>query len=171
MKKLLPILVFAAAGLAQVTKPSVEGIAHLARIETTVACSGAIKPGSVEAIHKMGFVSIINLRVPTEPGAGIDDEAAAAKAAPIRFFSLPFDGAKPDASVVDRFLTVIAEPGVQPAFIHCSGGNRAAMMWFVKRVLIDHWDTDRAMEEAAQLGLTSESLKAFALDYIKAHKK
>jgi len=81
MKKLLPILVFAAAGLAQVTKPSVEGIAHLARIETTVACSGAIKPGSVEAIHKMGFVSIINLRVPTEPGAGIDDEAAAAKSA------------------------------------------------------------------------------------------
>jgi len=38
-------------------------------------------------------------------------------------------------------------------------------------VLIDKWDTDRAMEEAAQLGLTSESLKAFALDYIKAHKK
>ena len=41
----------------------------------------------------------------------------------------------------------------------------------IKRVLVDKWDTDRAVEEATQLGLTSSGLKTFALDYIQAHKK
>jgi hypothetical protein len=44
-------------------------------------------------------------------------------------------------------------------------------MWLIKRVLIDKWDTDRAVEEATQLGMTSPVLKSFALDYTQTHKK
>jgi hypothetical protein len=44
-------------------------------------------------------------------------------------------------------------------------------MWMIKRALIDKWDTDKASEEAAQLGLTNPQMKAFALDYIQSHKK
>ena len=93
----------------------------------------------------MGFASIINLRLATEPGADIDAEAAAAKAAGINFVHLPFNGSMPDPAVADRFLKIITEPGNQPAFIHCASGNRAAAMWLIKRVLIDKWDNDRAI--------------------------
>ena len=103
--------------------------------------------------------------------ADIDAEAAAAKAAGINFVHLPLNGNAPDPAVADRFIKAIAEPGNQPAFIHCATGNRAAAMWLIKRVLIDKWDNDRASEEAAQLGLTSPALKTFALEYIQAHKK
>jgi hypothetical protein len=41
----------------------------------------------------------------------------------------------------------------------------------IKRVVVDKWDTDRASEEATQLGLTSSALKTFALDYIQSHRK
>ncbi len=68
-------------------------------------------------------------------------------------------------------MKTITEPGTQPAFIHCASGNRAAAMWMIKRVLVDKWDNDRALDEATQLGLTSPVLKTFALDYIQAHKK
>ena len=34
-------------------------------------------------------------------------------------------------------------------------------MWFIKRVLIDKWDTEKAMTEAAALGFTSQPLKTF----------
>jgi hypothetical protein len=44
-------------------------------------------------------------------------------------------------------------------------------MWLIKRVLVDKWDNDRALEEASQLGSISPVRKAFALDYIQAHKK
>ena len=160
-----------AAAQSQVKKSTVEGITNFAQVETTVACAGAVKPEAVAGIKKMGFASIINLRLDSEPGADIDAEAAAAKAAGINFVHLPFNGSMPDPAVADRFLKIITEPGNQPAFIHCASGNRAAAMWLIKRVLIDKWDNDRAMEEAAQLGLTSPALKTFALDYIQAHKK
>jgi uncharacterized protein (TIGR01244 family) len=159
------------AAQAQVKKGTVEGITNLAQVETTVACAGAITPASVAGIKKMGYASLINLRMASEEGADIDAEAAAAKAAGIRFIHLPLNSAKPDPAVADEFLKVIVEPGVQPAFIHCHSGNRAAAMWLIKRVMIDKWDTDRASEEAAQLGLTNPGLKKFALDYVAAHKK
>jgi uncharacterized protein (TIGR01244 family) len=140
-------------------------------VKTTVACAGAVTPASVAGIKKMGFASIINLRLATEQEADIDGEAAAAKAAGINFVHIPFNGAAPDAAVADRFIKTITEPGNEPAFIHCASGNRAAAMWLIKRVLIDKWDNDRASEEATQLGLTNSGLKTFALDYIQSHKK
>jgi uncharacterized protein (TIGR01244 family) len=160
-----------AGAQSQVKKSAVEGITNFAQVETTVACAGAVKPGSVAGIKKMGFASIINLRLASEQGADIDAEAAAAKAAGINFVHLPFNGTIPDPAVADQFLKIITEPGNQPAFIHCASGNRAAAMWLIKRVLIDKWDNDRALEEATQLGLTSSALKTFALDYIQAHKR
>ena len=39
-------------------------------------------------------------------------------------------------------------------------------MWFIKRVVGDGWDTDRAMAEAEMIGLRSEALKAFATEYV-----
>ena len=160
-----------AAAQSQVKKSSVPGITNFAQVETTVACAGAVTPEAVAGIKKMGFASIINLRLDTEKGADIEAEAAAAKTAGINFVHLPLSGSMPDPAVADRFLKVIAEPGNQPAFIHCASGNRAAAMWLIKRVLIDKWDNDRAAEEATQLGLTSSALKTFAFDYIQAHKK
>jgi uncharacterized protein (TIGR01244 family) len=159
------------AAQSQVKKSTIPGITNFAQVETTVACAGAVTPASVAGIKKMGFASIINLRLANEQGADIDGEAAAAKAAGINFVHLPFNGSAPDPAVADRFIKTITEPGNEPAFSHCASGNRAAAMWLIKRVLIDKWDNDRASEEATQLGLTSSALKTFALDYIQAHKK
>jgi uncharacterized protein (TIGR01244 family) len=160
-----------ATAQSQVRKDAVPGITNLARIETTVACAGAIKPEAVADIKKMGFASIINLREASEPGANVEAEEAAAKAAAIKYAHIPFSNASPSPAAVDRFLQVITQPGQEPAFIHCAGGGRAATMWFIKRVLVDKWDTDRAMAEATQLGLSNERAKTFALGYIESHKK
>lgn len=156
---------------AQVKKSTVPGVTNFAQVETTVACAGAATPASLAGIKNMGFAAVINLRLATEPGADIEAGAAAAKAAGINFVHLPFSGAAPDPAVADQFLKIIAEPANQPAFIHCASGARAAAMWFIKRVMIDKWENDRAMEEAVQLGLASQGLKTFALDYVQTHKK
>jgi uncharacterized protein (TIGR01244 family) len=155
----------------QVTKETVPGVANFARLETTVACAGAVKVEAVPEIKKMGFASIINLRQASEPGADIDAEAAAAKTAGIRFYHIPFNGQSPDPMAADKFLDAITSKGSEPAFIHCAGGNRAAAMWLVKRLAVDHWDADRATAEATALGLTSPALKQFAYDYAQTHKR
>ena len=174
VRLIVPVVVMAisvAMAQSQVKKSTIEGVTNFAQVETTVACAGAVTPSAVAGIKKMGFASIINLRLDNEKGADIDAEAAAAKAAGINFVHLPLSGSMPDPAVADRFLKIIAEPGNQPAFIHCASGNRAAAMWLIKRVLIDKWDNDRALEEASQLGSISPVMKTFALDYIQVHKK
>jgi protein tyrosine phosphatase (PTP) superfamily phosphohydrolase (DUF442 family) len=77
----------------------------------------------------------------------------------------------PDPKVADAFLEAITSKGAEPAFIHCAGGNRAATMWLIKRLVVDRWDEDRAVKEATALGQTSVALRQFALDYAKTHKR
>lgn len=160
-----------ATAQSQVKKETVPGITNFAEIETTVACAGAVVPSAVADIKKMGFKAIFNLRLPTEKGANVEGEAAAAKEAGINYVYLPLNGRSPDPTVVDNFLKEITLPGNQPALIHCASGNRASALWLIKRVMVDGWETERAMNEATQLGAMSDTMKNFALDYIQTHKK
>src|SRR5580765_4778717 len=99
------------ASAQQVTKPTVPGAANFAKLETTVACGGATTPEAVPELKKMGYKSIINLRLPTEAGANVEAEADAAKTAGIKFYNIPFSGQSPDPAVADKFLTTITAPG------------------------------------------------------------
>ena len=162
------------ASAQQVTKESVPGVTNFARVETTVACGGVIKPAAIAELKERGYKSVFDLQLPTEPGADIDGEAAAAKAAGITFVHVPFQPSAPDTSSVDKFLAAVSQKANEPAFIHCAGGNRAAGFWFIKRVLVDKWDIDRATKEAEGLGLASAPtapMKQFVLSYVESHKR
>jgi len=171
MKKLLIATLFLVIWSVQaqenVVREDVDGIVNFDLIPTTVACAGAITPDSDADIKDLGFASIINLRQASEEGANVEAEAAAAAAVGIHYVHLPFGGPDLDPGVADRFLETITGPNTEPAFIHCAGGGRAAMMWFIKRVVVDQWDVDTAMQEAEALGLSPQSrLREFALDYV-----
>ena len=121
-------------------------------------------------MKKLGYASVINLRVATEPGAEIDASAAAAQAAGLRFIHLPFNASSPDPMLVDKFIAAITDAKNQPAFIHCASANRAATLWMVKRMVVDKWDADRAATEATALGMTSAALKAYAIEQAQARR-
>ena len=112
------VALMASAPSAQVVKQEVPGIRNFAKVESTVACAGAITPAAIPEIKNMGYASIINLRLATEQGTDIDANIAAAKAAAMPYYHIPFSTAAPDPAVVDTFLKTITAPGVQPAFIH-----------------------------------------------------
>lgn len=171
-------LMFAAAAAAlltatlaaQVQKKEMAGIRNYSRVDATVGCGGAVDPAAMAALKKEGYVSVINLRLPTEEGANVDAGRSAAQAAGLKYIHLPFNAAMPDSKVVDNFLAAVADKSNQPVFIHCGSANRVGGMWMIKRVLQDKWAADRAMTEAEAIGLTSPQLKQFATDYIAAHK-
>ena len=107
-----------AVASAQVVRQEVPGIRNFAKVESTVACAGAITPAAIPEIKKMGYASIINLRLASEQGADIEANVAAAKTAEMPYYHIPFSTAAPDPAAVDTFLKTITAPGVQPAFIH-----------------------------------------------------
>jgi uncharacterized protein (TIGR01244 family) len=152
------------AAQSTVTKVPVPGIVNFAQVESTVACAGATTPAALTEVKRMGYASVINLRQASEPGADIEASAAAAKAAGLNYIHIPFNVASPDPTVVDRFLEAVLDKSNQPAFIHCGSANRAAALWMVKRIAVDKWDVERASAEAAALGLTNPTLKAFAIE-------
>jgi uncharacterized protein (TIGR01244 family) len=171
-------LVFVAIGMLaaalhaqQVTKESVPGITNFSRLQTTIACAGAVEVSAVPDIKKLGFNSIINLRQASEQGANIEASEAAAKTVGINYVHIPFNTQAPDADLVPKFLAAVTAPANQPAFVHCAGAGRAATMWMIKRMQVDGWDAQKAGEEAAALGLANDRLKQFALDWVATHKK
>ena len=155
---------------AQVEKKEVAGIRNYSRVDATVGCGGAVDPAAMASLKKEGFVSVINLRLPTEEGANVDAGRAAAQTAGLKYIHLPFNVASPDSKVVDSFLAAVADKSNQPVFIHCGSASRVGGMWMIKRVLQDKWMLDRAMTEAKAIGLNNAQLEAFAVQYIKSHQ-
>ena len=126
MQRSLPTLVMftvfgclvATESSAQVVRQEMAGVTNFAKIESTVACAGAITPAAIQELKKMGYASIINLRLATEPGADLEAHTAVAKSVGIPYYHIPFSATTPDPAAVDTFLKTITAPGVQPAFIH-----------------------------------------------------
>lgn len=165
---LMALVGFVSSASAQtVTKETRDGIKNFSRLETTVACAGAITSDAMPEIKKMGFASVINLREAQEPGADVDKHRAAAEAAGLRYYHVPFNGSKPDPKAADQFVKIISSQEAAPAFIHCASANRASAMWLIKRIVVDRWEVERAETEAEALGLTNAALKQWAIEYAR----
>jgi uncharacterized protein (TIGR01244 family) len=175
LKQIVPLAVlmpiFAVTAFAQVQKKEVAGIVNYSRVDATVGCGGRVSPEAMKALKAEGYVSVINLRQASEPGADVEAGRAAAQAAGMKYIHLPFDAAAPDTKVVDSFLTAVADRSNQPVFIHCGSANRVGGLWMIKRALRDGWPVEKAQAEAEAIGLSSPKLTAFASEYIKTHGK
>jgi uncharacterized protein (TIGR01244 family) len=156
--------------LAQVRKAELAGVRNYSKVDATVGCAGATDPSAMKALKAEGYVSVINLRLSTEPGADVEAGRAAAQAAGLKYFHLPFNNAMPDPKVVDTFLATVANSTNQPVFVHCGSANRVGGMWMVKRVLQDKWPMDQARVEAEAIGLRDAATIAFVTEYISSHK-
>jgi len=159
------------ASAQDIVKEEVAGIVNFARIDTTVAIAGAIKPEAVAEVKQRGYKVIINLQAPEERDVDVVAEAAAAQAAGINYVHAPLSMTATDPTAVDRFLAAVTDPANQPAFVHCTHGVRASGLWAIKRVLVDKWDVDRATTEAEALWMASPPMKKFVLAYLQDHQK
>ncbi|MBI2188725.1 MAG: hypothetical protein HYU37_16630 [Acidobacteria bacterium] len=155
---------------AQVQKKEFPGIRNYSRVDATVGCGGQTDPAAMASLRKEGFVSVINLRLPSEEGANVEAGRAAAQAAGLKYIHLPFNAAQPDPKVVDSFLAAVADKSNQPVYIHCGSASRVGGMWTIKRALQDKWPFEKALAEGKAIGLNNPGLEAFVTSYIKSHQ-
>jgi uncharacterized protein (TIGR01244 family) len=152
------------SSLASAQNEAPQGVYNYTRVDATVACAGATPAEAMGDLKQLGFTSVINFRTPQEENSNIEASQAAATAASLNYFHLPFQ--TPSPAIADEFLRVVADTSNQPIYIHCGSANRVGAMWFIKRVKQDGWNNARAMQEAETIGLRSEALKEFALAYV-----
>jgi uncharacterized protein (TIGR01244 family) len=165
------LILAGALAAAQAKKDTLDGVRNFTVVDATVGCAGATETRAFPALKERGYVAVVNLRLPTEVGAAIDESRAAAGGAGLKFIHLPFNAASPDPSVVDAFLKAVTDPANQPVFINCGSANRVSALWLIKRMLVDKWDEAKAVEEARVIGLSNEALQKFALEYVAARRK
>lgn len=158
------------SSLLYAQKETIEGIRNFTKVDATVACAGSTEPAAMAEIGKRGYKTVISLREATETGALIAESTKAAETAGMKFIHLPLNSTKPDEAVVDRYLTAVKDTANQPVFIYCASGSRAGAMWLIKRMLVDGWPEDKATSEAVMIGMSSPTLKQFALGYVAKHK-
>jgi uncharacterized protein (TIGR01244 family) len=159
-------LVLALAVTPQLQKETIDGIRNYTKVDATIGCAGATDPKAMVVLKEYGYKAVLNLREASEEGAQIPESKAAAEAAGLTFIHVPFKGSAPDDAVADEFLKVVANTAHQPLFIYCGSANRVGAMWVIKRMVIDKWEQDKAVEEAKAIGLSSAALEKWALDYV-----
>ncbi len=91
----------------QVTKKDIAGISTFAQVETTIGCGGSTKPEAIREIKRIGFKSVINLRLASEEGAQVEAEGAAVEAAGLHYVHLPFNMRSPDPKLIDNFIAAV----------------------------------------------------------------
>lgn len=159
-------LVLALAAAPQLQKDTIDGIRNYTKVDATIGCAGATDPKAMAVLKERGYKAVLNLREASEDGAQIPESKAAAEAAGLTFIHVPFKGSAPDDAVADEFLKVVTNTTNQPLFINCGSANRVGAMWLIKRMVIDKWAQDKAVEEAKAIGLSSAALEKWALDYV-----
>jgi uncharacterized protein (TIGR01244 family) len=152
-------------------KADLPGATNVTRVDAVLMCGGATTDEAFPALRQEGFASVINLRQADEPGVDVARSRQAAEAAGLKYVHIPVRGSGPEPASVEAFLAAVQDPANQPMYIHCGTANRVGAMWLIKRLVVDGWETERALAEATAIGLTNANLRQFALDFAKTHQR
>ena len=152
---------------------------HLETVdEGKVYRSGCLTERGLRRVHKLtGLKTIVNLRSVSERDAGqwYNAEKNFAKKRGITIVDIPMlQDTPPDEAQVKHFLSVITNPEMLPAPIHCEAGViRTGMMVGVYRISVLKEDNEKVLRELPMYGHTFKNrlaVKNFILNYNKQKK-
>ena len=111
-----------------------------------------------DGFHKLaerGVKTVIDLRWTDEHD--IPREKQVVETAGMRFISVPMHGlSAPTLEQVSKVLSVLEDSASWPVFVHCRrGSDRTGTVLACYRIAHDHWQNQKALDEAKTYGLSS----------------
>lgn len=154
--------------LAAIEESLKSDIPHVLCLEENFATGGQPSVTAYAKLAASGFHSVLNLRTAQED-VNLKEEKNAVEKAGMRYINIPIVSTAPTSGQVTEFLAAVQDKSLQPIMIHCASANRVGALWMIYRVLGQGWPLEKALQEATRIGLTSSTLKRFAIDYIGSH--
>jgi ribosomal-protein-alanine N-acetyltransferase len=105
------------------------------RLSPLLASGGQPDASGIAAIGRAGFKHLINLALPTSPGA-LADEACFAAAAGLNYLHLPIDFEQPELEQAARLFETLESWHDEPVFVHCAKNMRVSALLSVQRMLL-----------------------------------
>jgi protein tyrosine/serine phosphatase len=105
------------------------------------------------SLAKLGIKTIVDLL----PGdAHSQREKSLAEKLGMRYFNVPMNGlTAPSSEQISKALSILQSSSDGPIFIHCRRGkDRTGTVVACYRILHDHWESRKALDEARSLGMS-----------------
>ena len=146
----LAALLSAAAALA-----GQDSLPNFNMVNDQVLRGGQPSDDGFKKLAERGVKTVVDLRWIDEHS--IAHEKQVVEADGMRFVSVPMRGiGAPTPEQVSQALSVLGDSNSWPVFVHCRrGSDRTGTVLACYRIAHDHWQNQKALEEAKTYGLSS----------------
>ena len=145
-------LIFA-LGPAWAANVEAPGVPNFHQVDEHVFRGG--QPGNVgwNSLAHLGIKVVIDLRPSTEHPIKVEEHEV--ETAGMHYVNVPMRGlGAPPAESVLKVLALMLSESNGPVFVHCRrGSDRTGTVVACYRILHDHWENQKALEEARSLGM------------------
>ncbi len=140
------------------------GIAHFQVVDRQLAGGSYPSAPGLAWLAEKSYRTILDLR---EPGQVHAEDFAAVAHQGLRQVYLPVAETSLDGALIKRFEAELAAVEARPLYFCDADGSRAALLWYIHRVTVDHTDRATALRDAEALGPLSPSVRASADAYLE----
>ncbi len=150
----LSILVFTLAlGPAWAADVEAPGVPNFHQVNEHVFRGGQPVDVGWNSLAHLGIKLVVDLRPQSEHP--IQAEERAVEAAGMHYVNVPMKGmSAPPAETVSRVLALMISNSNGPLFVHCRrGSDRTGTVVACYRILHDHWENQKALQEARSYGM------------------
>jgi uncharacterized protein (TIGR01244 family) len=140
------------AWASQIEAPTPTGIPNFHQVNEHIYRGGQPSDEGLQALAKLGVKTILDLRPADEHSTKAEEQIV--KAAGMRYVNVPMVGVfAPSDDQVSKVLAVLDSTG--PVFVHCKrGADRTGTVIACYRISHDHWQNQKAMDEAKSDGMS-----------------
>jgi tyrosine-protein phosphatase SIW14 len=162
------LLLGVACPSAAQTEPKYTELPNFHQLSAQLYRGAQPKADGIKRLAQLGIKTIVNLRADDERARAEEQEA---KAAGLRYFSIPFKNlGRPTDEQIQQVLAIINSPENQPVFVHCRrGADRTGTVMAIYRIEHDGWTGGQAKKEANRYGMRFWQLgmKNYIKDYYR----
>lgn len=132
---------------------SVQGIHNFYQVDSHVYRGGQPSESGFQYLVKLGVKTILDLR---EPGDRATQEERMVTTLGLKYINVPMSGlTPPTAAQISQILALLEDSSPGAVFVHCMrGADRTGAVIAAYRIDHDHWNNDRALEEAKSDGMS-----------------
>ncbi len=150
----LPVLILTfALGPAWAADVEAPGVPNFHAVNEHVFRGGQPVDAGWNSLAHLGIKLVVDLRPATEHP--IQTEENAVKAAGMQYVNVPMKGlGAPAVEIMSKILALMTSDSNGPVFVHCRrGADRTGTVIACYRILHDHWQNQKALQEARSYGM------------------
>ncbi len=160
-----------AAALTGLAAPQAPGVPNFHAVNEHVYRGAQPTPQGFKSLAKLGIKTVIDLR---GGGPRAASEEKLVKAAGMKYISIPMKGLQaPSDDEIWKALGILDDSSGWPVFVHCRRGkDRTGVVVACYRIVHDHWQNEKALEEARIGGMSwvERAMQSYVLQFQPAGK-